>query len=91
MKKFKLTDDVGYSYTFFVSDDDTKYSLYLDGEGELLVEAKDTGDGFVFETRVPKDVTYCEMDYLYLFLKLLNKFDKRLFTTFRMYEEIAEI
>lgn len=91
MKKFKLTDDVGYSYTFFVSEDGTKYSLYLDGDADPLIEAKDTGDGFVFEKRVPKDVTYCEIDYLYLFMKLVNKFDKNLFTTYRMYEEIAEI
>jgi len=91
MKKFKLIDGSGYSYTFFISEDNTKYSLYLDGDPELLIEAKDTENGFVFETKISKNLTYCEMDYLHLFLKLINKFDKKLFSTFRMYEEIAEI
>lgn len=91
MKKFKLTDEQGYSYTFFISEEGTKYSLYLDDNSELLIEAKDTENGFVFETKIPKNLTYCEMDYLHLFLKLINKFDKKLFSTFRMYEEIAEI
>lgn len=90
-------DEQGYSYTFFISEDDTKYSLYLDNNNsviphsELLIEAKDTENGFVFEKKISKNLTYCEMDYLNLFLKLINKFDKRLFSTFRMYEEIAEI
>lgn len=91
MKKFKLIDTQGYSYTFFISEDDTKYSLYLDGDPEPLIEAKDTENGFVFEKKISKNLTYCEMDYLNLFLKLLNKFDKKLFTTYIMYEEVAEI
>ena len=91
MKKYKLMDEQGYSYTFFISEDDTKYSLYLDGDPEPLIEAKDTENGFMFEKKISKNLTYYEIGYLHLFLKLLNKFDKNLFDTYRMYEEIAEI
>jgi hypothetical protein len=91
MKKFKLMDEVNYTYTFFVSESDTKYSLYLDGNEEVLIEAKDTGDGFVFTTRLPKEMDYAQISYLHLFLKLVNKFDKTLCETYTLYEEIAEI
>jgi hypothetical protein len=61
----------------------------FDGTETVLLEAKETGDGFIFKDKIGKELDYSDMDYLRLFLNLIQKLDENIFESYILTEAIA--
>ena len=61
----------------------------FDGTETILFQAKETGDGFIFKDKIGKELDYSDMDYLRLFLNLIQKLDENIFESYILTEAIA--
>lgn len=92
MKTWKILNSENEVLTFIVNDN--IYSLYLDyGDADKikLFEAIDTENGFEFEASLEHNVDYSTLDYLRLFLNLVEKVDKGIYDSYMILEPIGQI
>ena len=91
MKTYKvLSPNENIVLTF--TENDLIYTLSkqeFDGEETILLQAKETGDGFIFKDKIGKELDYSDMDYLRLFLNLIEKLDDSLFESYILTEPIG--
>lgn len=77
------------------TEDESVYTLSLEFENErqLIFSAKDTGDGLEFIDGIDVLTGYCidygTIDYLRLFLNLINRMDDSFFESYRMLEPVG--
>jgi len=91
MKTYKvLSPNEGTVLTF--TENDLIYTLTkheFDGKQTVLFKAKETGNGFIFENKIEKELDYSDMDYLRLFLNLIQKLDENIFESYILTEPIG--
>lgn len=92
MKTYKILGSESNVLTF--TEVDGVYTLYAEettGEQVELLKATDTENGFQFVEKIHREMAYCEMDYLHLFLNLIGKIDSSLYDSYIMLEPVAQI
>lgn len=90
MKTYKILNSENGVLTF--TENDLKYCLYLDykhDEPLKIFEAEDTGNGLMFTESIGKALEYSTVDYLRLFLNLIEQEDKSLFESYIITEPIG--
>lgn len=90
MKTYKLISQVNDILTF--TENDLIYTLSIEpsvGDSIVIFEAKDTGNGLIFTNRISKALEYSDVDYLRLFLNLIEQEDKSLFESYIVTEPIG--
>jgi hypothetical protein len=90
MKTYKILNSDNGVLTF--TEDDLTYCLYLeysDDEPLKIFEAEDTGHGLLFNEKFGKELDYSTIDYLRLFLNLIEREDKSLFESYIVTEPVG--
>jgi len=91
MKSYKIINK-NFEYTLTVMQNMHDLNTYvLSRDGEDLIEAIETGEGFIFKKRLDKFMDYGQLDELYLLLKCIDKQDKLVFDSYTMYDRVAKV
>jgi hypothetical protein len=92
MKTWKILNSEDGVLTF--TENDLVYTLYVtneDGENITLLKAVDNGNGFQFIGDISASMDYADIDYMRLFLNLIDKMDSSLFDSYVITEPIGQI
>ncbi len=90
MKTYKIISQVNDILTF--TENDLTYTLSIDGaKGDPveILQATDTGNGIKFTNKFDKELDYSQVDYLRLFLNLIEQEDKSLFESYIVTEPVG--
>lgn len=91
MKSYKILNK-NFEYTLTVMENTHGLNTYvLSRNNEDLIEAIETGEGFMFRKRLDKFLDYGQLDELYLLMKCIEKQDKLVFDSYTMYDRIAKV